>query len=197
MTRDGAMGAVAAMVLVLAVAVAVLPAAVSGQAGVATSCTASLISTFTPCLNFVTGSTNGGGSPTLQCCRAVAGVVRTGADCACLILTGNVPFGLPINRTLAISLPRVCKSLSVPLVCRDTATQIPAPGPIAFAPALPPLPALPPESSVDETATSPAVEAPPVMQGQRPVVVPSSAWRGARAPSVLLLAVASILALVM
>ena len=62
--------------------------------------------------------TNGRGSPTLQCCRAVAGVVRTGADCACLILTGNVPFGLPINRTLAISLPRVCKSLSVPLVCR-------------------------------------------------------------------------------
>ncbi|VAI23145.1 unnamed protein product [Triticum turgidum subsp. durum] len=124
MTRDGAMGAAAAMVLVLAV----LPAAVSGQAGVATSCTASLISTFTPCLNFVTGSTNGGGSPTQQCCRAVAGVVRTGADCACLILTGNVPFGLPINRTLAISLPRVCKSLSVPLVCRDTATQIPAPG---------------------------------------------------------------------
>ncbi|KAM3261007.1 hypothetical protein ACQJBY_051959 [Aegilops geniculata] len=133
------MGAAAATVLALAVAVAVLPAAVLGQAGVATSCTASLISTFTPCLNFVTGSTNGGGSPTLQCCRAVAGVVRTGADCACLILTGNVPFGLPINRTLAISLPRVCKSLSVPLVCRDTATQIPAPGPIAFAPALPPL----------------------------------------------------------
>ncbi|KAM3278777.1 hypothetical protein ACQJBY_046206 [Aegilops geniculata] len=192
MTRDGAMGAAAALVLVLVV----LPAAVSGQAGVATSCTASLISTFTPCLNFVTGSTNGGGSPTLQCCRAVAGVVRTGADCACLILTGNVPFGLPINRTLAISLPRVCKSLSVPLVCRDTATRIPAPGPIAFAPALPPLPALPPESSVDETATSPAVEAPPVMQGQRPVVVPSSAWRGARVPSVLLLVVASILALI-
>nr|XP_040246945.1 non-specific lipid transfer protein GPI-anchored 16 isoform X2 [Aegilops tauschii subsp. strangulata] len=191
MTRDGAMGAAAALVLVLAV----LPAAVSGQAGVATSCTASLISTFTPCLNFVTGSTNGGGSPTLQCCRAVAGVVRTGADCACLILTGNVPFGLPINRTLAISLPRVCKSLSVPLVCRDTATQIPAPGPIAFAPALPPLP-LPPESSVDETATPPAVEAPPVMQGQRPVVVPSSVWRGARAPSVLLLVVASILVLI-
>uniref|UniRef100_A0A453M1J3 Uncharacterized protein n=1 Tax=Aegilops tauschii subsp. strangulata TaxID=200361 RepID=A0A453M1J3_AEGTS len=56
--------------------------------------------------------------------------------------------------------------------------------------------ALPPESSVDETATPPAVEAPPVMQGQRPVVVPSSVWRGARAPSVLLLVVASILVLI-
>ncbi|RLM65130.1 non-specific lipid-transfer protein-like protein [Panicum miliaceum] len=39
-------------------------------------------------------------------------------DCACLILTGNVPFSLPINRTLAISLPRICSSMSVPLQCR-------------------------------------------------------------------------------
>uniref|UniRef100_A0ACD5X582 Uncharacterized protein n=1 Tax=Avena sativa TaxID=4498 RepID=A0ACD5X582_AVESA len=204
MRRVGAMGATTAAV---AVAVAVLllatsAASVSGQA-VATSCTASLISTFTPCLNFVTGSTNGGGSPTQQCCRAVAGVVRTAEDCACLILTGNVPFGLPINRTLAISLTRVCKKLSVPLQCRDTATQIPAPGPIAFAPALPPLPPLPPESSsssVDPPATSPTaaeVDAPPLMQGQRPVVVPSSAWRSARAllapSSVVLLAVSYII----
>ncbi|CAM0876818.1 unnamed protein product [Alopecurus aequalis] len=198
MRRSGTMGAVAAV----AFAVLVLAAAVSGQQ-IATSCTMSLISTFRPCLNFVTGSTNGGGSPTVQCCRAVAGVVRTGEDCACLILTGNVPFSLPINRTLAISLPRICKPLSVPLQCRDTATQIPAPGPIAFAPALPPLPPMPAESSVDPPAASPDVaeaEAPPIMQGQRPVVVPSSAWRGARAlsapASVLLLVVSSILVLI-
>ena len=31
----------------------------------------------------------------------------TGVDCACLILTGNVPFGLPISRTLAISHAKV------------------------------------------------------------------------------------------
>ncbi|KAF7041143.1 hypothetical protein CFC21_050971 [Triticum aestivum] len=61
----------------------------------------------------------------------------TGVDCACRILTGNVPFGLPISRTLVISLPKVCKSLSVQLMCRDTATQIPAPplyGLLHFAP---------------------------------------------------------------
>uniref|UniRef100_A0A804M5E7 Bifunctional inhibitor/plant lipid transfer protein/seed storage helical domain-containing protein n=1 Tax=Zea mays TaxID=4577 RepID=A0A804M5E7_MAIZE len=116
--------AAAAVALLLVVVVAGAPA--SGQ--VATSCTASLISTFTPCLNFVTGSTNGGGSPTKQCCGVLAEMVRTGADCACLILTGNVPFSLPINRTLAVSLPKLCSSTSVPLQCRDTATQIPAPG---------------------------------------------------------------------
>ncbi|RLN41887.1 non-specific lipid transfer protein GPI-anchored 2-like [Panicum miliaceum] len=168
---------------VAAVFAALLLAAAPASGQVATSCTASLITTFTPCLNFVTGSTNGGGSPTQQCCGSLAEMVRTGADCACLILTGNVPFSLPINRTLAISLPRLCSSMSVPLQCRDTATQIPAPGPVAFAPALPPLPPIPPESSVpdspvDPAATSPAVDSPPFPQ--RPVVVPSSAWRSSR-----------------
>lgn len=62
--------------------------------------------------------TNGGASPMLQCCRAVVGVVRTGAYNVCLILTGKVIFSLPINYTLGISLPRICKSLPVPLVCR-------------------------------------------------------------------------------
>ncbi|XP_044409503.1 non-specific lipid transfer protein GPI-anchored 20 [Triticum aestivum] len=51
----------------------------------------------------------------------------TGVDCVCLILSRNVPFGLPISHTLAICFPKVCKSLSVQLMCRDTATQIPAP----------------------------------------------------------------------
>ncbi|CAL4936423.1 unnamed protein product [Urochloa decumbens] len=180
--------AAALVVLVAAAMFAAAPA--SGQ--VAMSCTASLISTFTPCLNFVTGSTNGGGSPTQQCCGSLAEMVRTSADCACLIFTGNVPFSLPINRTLAISLPKLCSSMSVPLQCRDTATQIPAPGPVAFAPALPPLPPIPPESSVqaDSPATSPAVDSPPF--SQRPVVVPSSAWRSSH---VSVAAVASVLSM--
>ncbi|CAN6308976.1 unnamed protein product [Urochloa humidicola] len=172
MRRDRAAAAAALMLA----AVAMLAAApASGQ--VATSCTASLITTFTPCLNFVTGSTNGGGSPTQQCCGSLAEMVRTSADCACLIFTGNVPFSLPINRTLAISLPKLCSSMSVPLQCRDTATQIPAPGPVAFAPALPPLPPIPPESSAqpDSPVASPVADSPPF--SQRPVVVPSSAWR--------------------
>lgn len=90
---------------------------------VALSCTSGLISSFTPCFNYITGSTNGGGSPTAGCCQALSAVISTSTDCACLILTGNVPLGssLPINRTLAISLPKACKSTnssSVPLKCR-------------------------------------------------------------------------------
>lgn len=111
MSRGGMACAAAALAVLL---IAAAPA--SGQ--VATSCTSMLITTFTPCLNFVTGSTNGGGSPTEQCCGSLAEMVRTGADCFCLILTGNVPFSLPINRTLAVSLPKLCNSMSVPLKCR-------------------------------------------------------------------------------
>ncbi|KAG8098509.1 hypothetical protein GUJ93_ZPchr0013g37510 [Zizania palustris] len=183
-------GAAAAAAAVAVLAVLVAPA--TGQ--VSMSCTASLVTTFTPCLNFVTGSTNGGGSPTQQCCSSLAEMVRTGADCACLVLTGNVPFNLPINRALAMSLPKLCNSMSVPLQCRDTATQIPPAGPVGFAPALPPLPPTPPESPVDP----PAAELPPITQGEKPLVLPSLAWRRAHVSmataSVLLLIAASVLA---
>ena len=94
------------------------PAPVSGQA-VATSCTASLITSFTPCLGYITNSTNGGGSsPTADCCRSLGSVVNASTSCACLILTGNVPLGLPINRTVAVTLPKACNSMSVPLQCK-------------------------------------------------------------------------------
>ncbi|EAZ28887.1 hypothetical protein OsJ_12927 [Oryza sativa Japonica Group] len=168
--------AAAAALVVVVLAVVVSPA--SGQ--VATSCTASLITTFTPCLNFVTGSTNGGGSPTQQCCGSLAEMVRSSADCACLILTGNVPFSLPINRNLAISLTKLCNSMSVPLQCR-------APSP--------PETSVQPNSAVDPTAMSPS---PPIIQGQRPLLLPSSAWRRAHVSmasvSVVLLIAASVLA---
>uniref|UniRef100_A0A0E0P2F8 Bifunctional inhibitor/plant lipid transfer protein/seed storage helical domain-containing protein n=1 Tax=Oryza rufipogon TaxID=4529 RepID=A0A0E0P2F8_ORYRU len=73
--------AAAAALVVVVLAVVVSPA--SGQ--VATSCTASLITTFTPCLNFVTGSTNGGGSPTQQCCGSLAEMTLTTLCCILVI----------------------------------------------------------------------------------------------------------------
>jgi hypothetical protein len=38
----------------------------------------------------------------------------------CLVVTGSVPFGVPINRTLAISLPRACNVPGVPVQCEGT-----------------------------------------------------------------------------
>ena len=89
---------------------------VTGQ--ISTACANSMISSFTPCLNFITGSSGNGSSPSRDCCSALGSVLQSSTDCACLVLTGNVPFQLPINRTLAISLPRACNIASVPLQCR-------------------------------------------------------------------------------
>ncbi|KAJ8506606.1 hypothetical protein OPV22_007492 [Ensete ventricosum] len=171
-------------VLVLAAVLAVR--VVSGQ--ITTACTAALITSFTPCLNYITGSTNGGGgSPTEDCCKAVGAVVGSSKDCACLILTGNVPFSLPINRTLSISLPKMCDSMSVPLECTGTSTTLPTPGsPVANAPSLPPLPPFlpappppPPQVIRAPPADSPASTGTPADQGlnegQRPLLLPSSA----------------------
>jgi hypothetical protein len=49
--------------------------------------------------------------------------VNVSTSCACLILTGNVPLGLPINRTLAVTLPKACNSMSVPLQCKGCLLQ--------------------------------------------------------------------------
>ncbi|KAM3224484.1 hypothetical protein ACQJBY_057705 [Aegilops geniculata] len=173
--------------LALAVSAAVLlalalPAPASGQAA---SCTASLVSSFTPCLSYITNSNSS--SPTAGCCRSLSALVNASTGCACLLLTGSVPLGgVPVNRTLAVTLPRACNSMAVPLQCKDASAQLPAPAPgpvtAAASPAMPPLPPVAPESPPAGTT----VATPPTSQSQgqtRPQVAPSSAWRdGAHVP---------------
>ncbi|TVU41754.1 hypothetical protein EJB05_15300, partial [Eragrostis curvula] len=114
--------------LLAALAVATMAALVSPASGqappVAASCTTSLLTSFTPCFNFLTNSSNGA-APTADCCRSLAALMSASTGCACLILTGNVPLGVPVNRTLAaVSLPKACNSMSVPLQCRGTRALI-------------------------------------------------------------------------
>ncbi|KAE9618242.1 putative bifunctional inhibitor/plant lipid transfer protein/seed storage helical [Lupinus albus] len=63
---------------------------------------------FTPCVNFITSSSGNGRSPTRECCSALKSLTSDGVDCLCLLVTATVPFKIPINRTIAISLPRAC-----------------------------------------------------------------------------------------
>ncbi|XP_011082646.1 non-specific lipid-transfer protein [Sesamum indicum] len=111
------------------------------RAQITTPCTASVISSFTPCFNYLTGSSGTGSSPTEDCCNSLRSLMTDNVDCACLIITGNVPVSIPfINANLAISLPRVCKN-SVPLQCKASGVPLPAPGPVLFGPT--PAPAAP------------------------------------------------------
>ncbi|XP_024980959.1 vegetative cell wall protein gp1-like [Cynara cardunculus var. scolymus] len=132
---------------------------VNGQ--ISSPCSVSMITSFTPCVNFVTGSSSNGRSPTASCCSAVESLTTTSMECMCLIVTGNVAFSLPnpINQALAITLPKACKSKRVPLQCKSTGVPLPPAGPALFVPPPPKIPApraLPPPADSPELPPSPS-----------------------------------------
>ncbi|XP_076926671.1 non-specific lipid transfer protein GPI-anchored 20-like [Bidens hawaiensis] len=168
-----------------------------------TPCSASMITSFTPCLNFLTNSTaNGASTPTTGCCNSLKDLTGRGMDCLCLLVTGSVPFQIPINRTLAISLPRICRMSGVPVQCKAPAgSPIPAPGPATLDIAPSPgssstvpeasSPNTTPESNITPALSPPAPEAdtiptltppstgvdsgvPTTDAGNRPTLTPSS-----------------------
>ncbi|KAK8571846.1 hypothetical protein V6N13_047481 [Hibiscus sabdariffa] len=201
------------LVLALVLAWTALSVPVYGQ-GISTPCNPSMLGTsFTPCMNLLTNSSGSGTSPTADCCNSLKNLTSRGMDCLCLLLTGSVPFSLPINRTLAISLPRACNMPGVPVQCRAPAgVPVPAPGPISLAPTLSPgaSPALSPTGSVvpeptgsaesPESDTTPAFTppsstagsgSPTATTGSRPVLNPPSSAAGRSysfSPSLVLLA---------
>ncbi|XP_010545094.1 PREDICTED: non-specific lipid transfer protein GPI-anchored 2 [Tarenaya hassleriana] len=143
--------------IVRAVAIITIAVAMSSGQQIRTPCTASMITTFTPCLNFVTGSSGGASTPTAGCCESFKALMGSGMDCACLILTANVPIPLFLNRTLSLGLPRACNLPGLPLQCQAAGTPLPAPGPVPLLLSPPP----PAPSSLGPggskaTATTPA-----------------------------------------
>jgi hypothetical protein len=90
---------------------------------ISTPCTTSMISSFTPCANFITGSTNYNGliTPSSSCCDSLESMMSTSMDCACLLISANVPFQLlPINRVLSFFLPSACNLNGLPSQCKGT-----------------------------------------------------------------------------
>ncbi|EEF37598.1 non-specific lipid transfer protein GPI-anchored 16 [Ricinus communis] len=197
---------------VIAMISTIIAISVNGQ--ISTPCTTSMITSFfTPCINFITGSSNNGNSPTTSCCNSLKSLMSTSMDCACLIVTANVPVQLPINRTLAISLPRACKMNGVPLQCKASGSPLPAPGPVLLGPTLPPPSAAPlsPRAS-KAVALAPApesetilpltpafppvqVEAPTANTGIRPVLNPSASISSNISPPISLIVLTAIIVL--
>ncbi|KAF5466116.1 hypothetical protein F2P56_016071 [Juglans regia] len=178
--------------------VVVLIIPVYGQIG--TPCNTSMISSFTPCLRFVTNSTANGTSPSANCCNSLKSLTSGGKDCLCLIVTGNVPFPVPINRSLAISLPRACNMPGVPLQCKGPVSLeptpspglSPTPSPKASSVPEPTTPAQAPQSDTTPVLTPPSPtvdsEAPTATTGSRPVLTPSAAMPShSLSPSFMLL----------
>ncbi|KAE8657844.1 putative RNA helicase SDE3-like isoform X1 [Hibiscus syriacus] len=168
-------------VLVLSTMMMLLSLPVYGQ--INNPCTPTVVSTFTPCMNFLTNTSSANvSSPSVNCCNSLKNLTSGGMDCVCLIVTGNVPFWIPINRTLAISLPLACNMAGVPLQCKAAGgAPIPAPGPISLAPTLSPgvSPSLSPTGSVVPEPT-PSAEAPD--SDTTPALTPPSSTDSSGAP---------------
>ncbi|XP_047326084.1 non-specific lipid transfer protein GPI-anchored 16-like [Impatiens glandulifera] len=134
-------------------------------------CTNEMINSFGPCLSFVSGSGSSSVSPTAGCCDSLKSLMGSSMDCACLVVSGNIPLPIPINRTLAVSLPKACKSLGVvPIQCPRNSLILlqfmvdhvnsnispPAPGPVTKSAGSPPQPiATPPAAPPLDAPSTP------------------------------------------
>ncbi|KAA0057312.1 non-specific lipid transfer protein GPI-anchored 2-like [Cucumis melo var. makuwa] len=82
-------------------------------------CTTSMMNNFTPCFNAITGSSSNGSSQQESCCTSLRSLSGTSMDCACLLLTANVPVPLPINAALGLILPSSCNISNLPAQCKE------------------------------------------------------------------------------
>ncbi|XP_019180322.1 PREDICTED: non-specific lipid-transfer protein-like protein At2g13820 isoform X2 [Ipomoea nil] len=161
-------------------------------------CTASMLTSFTPCLNFITNSSPTGGSPSSDCCNIMKSVMGNGVGCLCFIAAGGIPFQVPINRNLTLSLPRACQTPGVSVQCKASGTPTAASSPAAAVSPAPgpsrgpggddvqkPLsPSLAPESDAPPSPTT-VSETPATNTGSRVSPTPSAA--PSRCPSPLLM----------
>ncbi|CAM8977836.1 hypothetical protein QQ045_029774 [Rhodiola kirilowii] len=151
------------VVAALSVALLFLALPVYGQPGLP-PCTPAMLTSFTPCMNFLSNATANVTTPTPDCCNTLKSLTTNSSGCLCLLVTGSVPpFPVPIaiNRTLAISLPQACNMPGVPVRCKaSTTAPIPAPGPASVA-LSPPTP----DSDTPQGVPGPASSTTPVGSG--------------------------------
>ncbi|XP_012569720.1 non-specific lipid transfer protein GPI-anchored 16-like [Cicer arietinum] len=117
-----------------------------------------MISSFTPCANYITGSINNNNgliTPSTSCCDSFNSLMSNSMDCACLLVSANVPFQLlPINRVLSFFLPQACNFNGFSVQCKASGSPLPAPGPAILGsnvPTLPPINASPFSPQVTKT----------------------------------------------
>ncbi|XP_055800374.1 non-specific lipid transfer protein GPI-anchored 20-like [Solanum dulcamara] len=95
---------------------------------VTSPCTTTMLTSFTPCLNFLANG-NGTAAASVACCNALRTMMGNGSACLCVIATGGIPFQIPINPNTTMSLPRACNMARVPLQCKASTPPAAAPGP--------------------------------------------------------------------
>ncbi|XP_050910957.1 non-specific lipid transfer protein GPI-anchored 16 [Lathyrus oleraceus] len=157
---------------------------INGQIS-SSSCTSSMISsTFTPCANIITGSTNNGLVPSSTCCESLRSLISTNMDCACLMMSSNSPF----YQILAMSLSQACNIINGASVqCKVSNSPLPAPGPSVIGTNSPTLPSSAPTPLSPQDSKTLAVDDKHIYENLQLAdaggLAPSSAPMEAEAPS--------------
>ncbi|XP_014513093.1 non-specific lipid-transfer protein-like protein At2g13820 [Vigna radiata var. radiata] len=92
--------------------VTVMVATICTKNATAQSGCSSTLTSLSPCLNYVMGSSS---TPSTPCCSQLSTIVQSSPQCLCSLLSGGSTFGITINQTLALSLPAACKVQTPPV----------------------------------------------------------------------------------
>ncbi|WVY95930.1 hypothetical protein V8G54_028081 [Vigna mungo] len=92
--------------------VTVMVATICTKNATAQSGCSSTLTSLSPCLNYVMGSSS---TPSTPCCSQLSTIVQSSPQCLCSLLNGGSTFGITINQTLALSLPAACKVQTPPV----------------------------------------------------------------------------------
>ncbi|KAF3436271.1 hypothetical protein FNV43_RR23363 [Rhamnella rubrinervis] len=138
-----------------------------GEAAAQSSCTTA-ITNLSPCLNYITGSSS---TPSSSCCSQLSNVVQSSPQCLCSLLNGGAAsLGIPVNQTLALSLPGACKVRTPPITQCQAAN-----GPAASeAPTASPSPPASSSAESPEAAITPSASDIPLGGGGGSKTVPTS-----------------------
>ncbi|KAL2939946.1 Lipid transfer-like protein VAS [Bienertia sinuspersici] len=150
-------------------------------------CTNSMISSFTPCVNYLTNSSGSGSSPTTECCNSLRSLMSNGTDCLCQIVTASPGAPIPAPGPAAFGSPSPSPATSMSPTPSSVGTAPTTETP-AISPASDANPALTPPSTTEGGLSPTSIGSTP---GTSSSVTPSTATPSLSiAPTFLLLSVA-------
>lgn len=113
---------------VLCLVMVLVAANMMTQNAAQSGCTTTL-TTLSPCLNYIMGSSS---TPSTSCCSQLSTVVQSSPQCLCSLFNGGgSSFGITINQTLALSLPAACKVQTPVSQCKGLTSPSSSSSPVA------------------------------------------------------------------
>ncbi|KAI9115012.1 hypothetical protein K1719_014025 [Acacia pycnantha] len=115
------------VILILAINIALASPGPTTSSQIKVPCgAASMVTSFIPCMSFLTNSNPNESLITGKCCQALRYLTSGDMDCFCFFLSVVVPFSSPIRSILDTYLPQVCGISDALLIqCKSTYGSLP------------------------------------------------------------------------